>query len=50
MPQDKIREVPMNEVSLIEGARVTPIDANHSPGACMFLIQTKATKECKSQV
>ena len=50
MPQDKIREIPMDKVSLIEGSRVTPINANHSPGACMFLIQTKATAEQKSQV
>ena len=50
MPPERICELEMDKPKLIEGAEVTPIDANHCPGACMFLIKTKATSDRKAQV
>lgn len=50
MPAERICEIPMDKLSVIEGHEVVPIDANHCPGACMFLIRTKGTLLKRSQV
>ena len=50
MPPERICELEMDRPKLIEGTEVTPIDANHCPGACMFLIKTKGGPGQKGQV
>ena len=50
LPTERTCELPMNMTTVIEGTEVTPIDANHCPGACMFLLKTKATAQRKGQV
>ena len=50
MPSERIVQIPMDKVTVIEGHHVIPIDANHCPGACMFLIKTKGTLLKSSQV
>lgn len=39
VPTDLIQAVPLNETVLIDGVRVTFIDANHCPGAVMILFE-----------
>lgn len=41
LPQDLLRPLVMNVTVEVDGTLVTPIDANHCPGACMFLFQIK---------
>lgn len=36
---DRIKTVQLNEPILVEGVRVTFIDANHCPGSAMILFQ-----------
>ena len=47
---ERICELPLDVTTVVEGTEVTPIDANHCPGACMFLLKTKATAQRKGQV
>ena len=50
MPPERICELEMDKPKLIEGTEVTPIDANHCPGACMFLLKTKGGPSRRGQV
>lgn len=49
MPAERICAIPLNETRVIEGTEVTPIDANHCPGACMFLFRLKPGADGKRQ-
>ena len=40
----------LNERVVIEGVGVTPLDANHCPGACMFLFEVPKKGGGKTQV
>lgn len=50
LPAHCICELPMDKPTMIEGTEVTPICANHCPGACMFLFKVKSSDDCKAQV
>jgi DNA cross-link repair 1A protein len=39
LPPGIVHPLPLDEPTLICGVEVTPIDANHCPGACMFLFK-----------
>jgi DNA cross-link repair 1A protein len=39
IPKSLVSVVPLNESFWLEGVRITPICANHCPGACMLLFQ-----------
>lgn len=39
IPSDRIQALPLNETVLIDGVRVTFIDANHCPGSVMILFE-----------
>lgn len=39
VPLDRIQALPLNETVLIDGVRVTFIDANHCPGSVMILFE-----------
>jgi hypothetical protein len=39
VPSDRIQALPLNETVLIDGIRVTFIDANHCPGSVMILFE-----------
>lgn len=50
LPAARICALPLNETAVIEGTEVTPIDANHCPGACMFLFRLRPDAGGRRQV
>ena len=45
VPTGILRMLELDTVYLIAGCTVTAMDANHSPGSCMFVIETPPTGE-----
>jgi hypothetical protein len=45
VPKGILRVLELDTDHLIAGCTVTALDANHSPGSCMFVIKTPATGE-----
>ena len=39
MPSHRICAIPLDEPTTIDGVEITPMDANHCPGAVMFLFK-----------
>ena len=56
VPLEKLFILELNQPTAIEGVRVTAIEANHCPGACMFLFEaageppTLHTGDCRCNV
>lgn len=47
-PDSVFRPLQLNTPRVIDGVTVTAIDANHSPGACMFVFETPPNGEVMS--
>jgi Cft2 family RNA processing exonuclease len=45
VPEGIIRMLEVDTEYFISGCTVTAMDANHSPGSCMFVIETAPTDE-----
>ena len=45
VPKGILRMLELDTEYLISGCTITAVDANHSPGSCMFVIQTPPTGE-----
>lgn len=50
MPPEHIMPLPLDQPISIDGVTVTPIDANHCPGAVMFLFHVPARQGTPAQV